>query len=87
MNVLKYAALISIRSDIMDDSSAVSSINNYIESAADDFTDGLGISQKSTVATNIRNLKETTQSSDAYLISAKKYCQYEINAELASGEE
>lgn len=86
-NKQKLNKLCNIRTDLSDDSSHISTINSAIQSVADDFADLIKSSSCSGVKGKIEALKESSQSNDSNISSAKSYCQYEINRVCAAIED
>ena len=69
-----------IKSDIMDDTSSINTINNRIGEIYEDFEKAICVSHmKSRVANKLNTYREPYQSSDGYLTTARDYIDYEIN--------
>jgi len=85
-NNQKLSKLCNIRTDLSDDSAHISTINSAIQAVADDFADLIKASFCSGVKEKIEALKETSQGNDSNILSAKSYCQHEINLVCAAIE-
>lgn len=78
-NQQKLNKLCNIRTDLGDDYSAITTINNHIQSVADNYVSLVSSSQSNIVKGKIEDLKEPSQTNDGLIVNAKSYCQYEIN--------
>ncbi len=85
-NNQKLNKLCNIRTDLGDDGSHITTINNAIQAVADDFSDLIKSSECSTLVSKIVALKEPYQGNDSYIINAKSCCQAEINNVCAAIE-
>lgn len=74
-----YKKLCSIRTDLRDDSSHITTINTAIQNVADDFSEFIKSTPPSKVKGKVESLQEPKQSSDFNVQKALDSCDSEIS--------